>query len=98
MHFISPEKGLYIANTAESKTVINLNGVKNATDGHRVVWDAMYANVLVHEVFYLSILGQADDMAAEAGSFESANALRAGLMEISQEWAEEINDALGCEK
>ena len=62
--------GWHTYNTQIFQTVIennlpNLGGTPN--------WDIFYANMLLHEVFYLGAMGQGDDLSIDATPFEGGN-------------------------
>jgi RHS repeat-associated protein len=88
----------YIANTPGTYTVVNLTGLNQAAAGQGTVdWDILFANLLMHEVFYLGLLGNVDNPTAAAGAFGSASANVRVLMTLTPQEQEAIDEALNCE-
>jgi RHS repeat-associated protein len=74
VEFVAPNSGAWIAHTprGSSFTEINLTGLNQEVASlERVDWPTLYANILMHEVVYLGLLGYVDNPAAPANSLGS---------------------------
>ena len=78
------------------QTVMNPNAIQQglATRPGPINHNVMFANILAHEVFWLTVMGNFDDPSAPAGTLGSNTAATAGLMVISDEDAEDLADEM----
>jgi hypothetical protein len=91
-------KGVFVAITGQCATNIDNAGLARSADvfGTTPNWDVAFANVLLHEVLWLGILGETDDInPANRHTLPSGRASGQVLVTITTEEADAINDELG---
>jgi hypothetical protein len=94
--FVSPDTDKWMGNNVPGRPNARINNTavqRHARPGGR---DVLYANLIVHEVFYHGLLGRIDDPTAAPGTFPSTRAVQGTWLEIDDYWAGRLRKALQC--
>jgi RHS repeat-associated protein len=97
VHFASDSTGQILGNTviamtgSSSSTRVDLVGLKRSTVKPT---DTGWANILLHEILYLGLLGESDDLSAPKYHIRSGHASNSKLVDLSP-IADDLKGALG---
>jgi hypothetical protein len=95
--WVTTKHGKFMAQTSPGTptTEMDNTGTAKWALGQRgVIFADVFANILVHEVLYLGVLGEHDDNSAPIGSLECGWALKAGMLNIDPKWVKAIEKKL----
>ncbi len=68
---------------------------RNRDRGQNVNWDNMYSNLIMHEVFYLSLIGGTDNVVNNQDGIAGGSQSSEHLLQLTEKEASDIEDAIG---